>query len=275
MRQLIVNADDFGVTRGVCEGIRRAHTLGIVTTTTAMMNMPQAAPELKRTHEEAPRLGLGVHLTLTAGRPLSSASSVPSLVNSAGSFVRPLEFRRRLMSLRLDEVEREWRAQVEAFLDLGLALDHLDSHHHSSYFSPGLLDLMLDLASRYGCAIRTPITAEPSDFARDVLEAHAPNGTRHALKAMRETAVPHAERFVGTFFESTASLEQLQIILSALPDGSSEIMCHPGLVDDELKHASDYSTMRAQELEILTDPRVRRAIEQLGIRLCRYVDLDG
>jgi chitin disaccharide deacetylase len=275
VRHLIVNADDFGVTRGVSEGIRRAHLAGIVTTTTAMMNMPDAAPELQRARDETPRLGLGVHLTLTAGRPLSPSRLVASLVDSAGAFVRPPEFRRRMGNLNLEEVEREWRAQIEAFLHLGLTLDHLDSHHHSSYLSPSLVDLLLEVASGYACAVRTPVTDGESEFVHEVLEAHAPDGATHAEEAMRTTTVPHAEVFVDSFFDATATLEGLLAILNGLPDGSSEIMCHPGMVDDDLKRASDYSTMRAHELEILTDPRVRRAIEVHAIRLCRYADLHG
>jgi predicted glycoside hydrolase/deacetylase ChbG (UPF0249 family) len=273
MRNLIVNADDFGVTPGVCAGIRRAHAEGIVTTTTAMMNLPCAADELRRTHIETPGLGLGVHLTLTAGRPLSPELSVAGLLDSAGNFVRPPEFVRRLETLRLEEVEREWVCQIEAFLRLGLDLDHLDSHHHTSYLSPSLLDLMLELATRFGCAIRPPITEDETALAREMLADFPPEGAAHARDALQASAVMHADRLYVSFFNSTATRERLLEILAALPEGTSEIMCHPGLPDDELRRGSDYSDMRQRELECLVDERVRQAVRERGIHLRRYTDL--
>ena len=273
MRRLIVNADDYGVTPGVCEGIRRAHREGVVTTTTAMMNMPHTAPELRRAHVETPTLGLGVHLMLTAGVPLSPAHAVTSLIDAAGRFVRPPEFVARLEDLRMDEVGREWEAQIEAFLALGLPLDHLDSHHHTSYLSPRLLDSMLGLAQRYGCATRPAVTDEKTSLAREMIASFAPQGVAHALAAMTSTPVKHADRLYVSFFDKTATLERLLAIVSALPEGTSEIMCHPGLVDEALREASGYADARERELLCLIDPTVREAIERYGIRLCRYADL--
>ena len=273
MRRLIVNADDYGVTPGVCLGIRRAHREGVVTTTTAMMNLPHAAAELRRAHQETPALGLGVHLTLTAGVPLAPPQAVTSLIDAAGRFVRPPEFVARLESLRIDEVEREWIAQIEAFLDLGLPLDHLDSHHHTSYLSPRLLELMLDLAHRYGCAVRPAVTDEQSPLAREMIASFAPQGVAHALAAMRSTPVRHADRLYVSFFDTTATLEGLLAILGSLPDGTSEIMCHPGIVDEALREASGYADARQRELQCLIDPTVRKAIGRRSIHLCRYADV--
>jgi len=273
MRRLIVNADDYGVSPGVCEGIRRAHREGVVTTTTVMMNMPDAAAELRRALQEAPDLGLGVHLTLTAGAPLSPAPAVTSLIDPSGRFVRPPEFVVRLESLRIEEVEREWIAQIEAFLSLGLPLDHLDSHHHTSYLSPRLLDLMLDLAQRFGCAVRPAVTDELSPLAREMIGSFAPEGVAHALAAMRSTPVKHADRLYVSFYDTTATLERLLAILGTLPDGTSEIMCHPGLMDEALREASGYAQARQRELHCLIDPTLRQAIAERGIRLCRYADV--
>src|SRR5512135_1195324 len=80
-KQLIINADDFGRTRGISEGIIRAHKEGIVTSATAMMNMPGVANDLSKAKTEAPTLGLGVHLTFTAGRPLLPTEWVSSLID--------------------------------------------------------------------------------------------------------------------------------------------------------------------------------------------------
>src|SRR6266545_2812134 len=91
-RQLVVNADDYGLTRGVSRGIREGYRLGIVTSSTAMMNMPGVGEDLRLALEETPRLGLGVHLVLTAGRPALTPDQVPGLVSSEGRFLPHDEF---------------------------------------------------------------------------------------------------------------------------------------------------------------------------------------
>lgn len=86
LRQLIVNADDYGVTRNVSLGIREAHQQGIATTTTAIMIAPAIAQELKLAQELCPKLDIGVHLVLTSGTPIRPTSKVPSLVGNDGRF---------------------------------------------------------------------------------------------------------------------------------------------------------------------------------------------
>src|SRR5512137_2484629 len=122
-RTMIVNADDFGRTRGVSAGIVHAHLHGLVSTTTAMVNLPGALDDVAQAARQAPTLGLGVHLNLTHGRPIADAADVPSLVDPGGSFYAPddlLASGRRPLPIH---VEREWRAQIKAFLATGAILD--------------------------------------------------------------------------------------------------------------------------------------------------------
>jgi len=157
MVRLIVNADDYGRTPGVAAGIREAHRRGIVTSTTAMMNMPGIGEALHAAREECPRLGLGVHLLLTVGGPLLPAERVRSLIGGDALFLRPEALAGRLSALVYGEVLAEWRAQVERFVAVvGEAPDHLDAHHHVAYWAPVLLRAMLELARAYGCAVRMP-----------------------------------------------------------------------------------------------------------------------
>ncbi|MBA3075615.1 MAG: ChbG/HpnK family deacetylase [Anaerolineae bacterium] len=100
-KRLIVNADDYGHTRGVSQGIRLAHLRGIVTSTTAMMNYPGAVDDLRMAVKECPRLGLGLHLVLTSGRPVLPAEKVPDLVNLEGKFYKYGPFIERMNQINL------------------------------------------------------------------------------------------------------------------------------------------------------------------------------
>lgn len=271
--RLIVNADDYARTPEVARGIRQAHRRGIVTSTTAMMNMPGAGQDLQLALGECPRLGLGVHLVLTSGRPLSGPARVPSLVDGDGDFYKLEPFLARLASLRVDEVEMEWRAQVGRFRAVaGRLPDHLDSHHHSSYFTEDLFRLMLELAHEYGCPIRLAFAQGaagmiglPAQLAAGIAE-FAPR-----LTAEYRPRAPDA--FYAGFYDEQATHQELIEILDSLPQGSSELMCHPGYVDAALLAGSIYARQREAELEILTDPSLKDAIRARRIELISFRDL--
>ena len=144
-----------GRTQNVAGGIRRAHWEGIVTSTTAMMNMPNVEEDLRLALEETPRLGLGVHLVLTAGRPLSAPGQVPSLVDRDGSSGAWTSSSAAWMASTWMRCGSEWRSQAGRFVSCARCTPtHFDSHHHTSYFTPALFRLMLELAGEYHCAIR-------------------------------------------------------------------------------------------------------------------------
>jgi predicted glycoside hydrolase/deacetylase ChbG (UPF0249 family) len=171
-----------------------------------------------------------------------------------------------LPHINMEEVKAEWRSQVEAFVKAsGRKPTHLDSHHHSSYFSPGLLRGMLELAKEYGCAIRYPFTGNVSKELEET--------DRHRPALMNEFAPRRPDRFVVDFYDEGATLNKMMDIINALPDGTTEIMCHPGYTDDAFAKESVYNNQRDRELAILTDPSVREAIRAKGIDLITFADL--
>ena len=183
-RQLIVNADDFGRSRGVSDGILRAHRDGIVTSTTAMMNMPGVTHDLLRAADEAPRLGLGVHLTFTAGRPLLPMEWVRSLVDEHDHFLSQAAIMQQPTRIDPDELMSELKAQVTTFKNaLGHLPDHLDAHHFVHLYPP-LFRVYLDLADSFDLPIRLPIPRQPAaleqvpallgNLPREVLEPIGP-----------------------------------------------------------------------------------------------------
>lgn len=265
MKRLIINSDDYGRTPDISRGIREAHLRGVVTSTTCMMNIPTTVDDIALALEETPDLGLGVHLVLTMGRPISAPDSVASLVDENGNFYKYTPLLEHLASLNLDEVKREWRAQIERFIQAtGKNPTHLDSHHHSSYFSTALFRGMLELAKEYDCAIRYPFT----QVSREIEET-----AKHATALMQEFDLSWPDVFIVDFYDEEATPEQLLSILDHVGEGTSEIMCHPGYVDDAFAKESVYNFQRQRELKILTDPAIKEAIRSQGIQLITFADL--
>ena len=250
-RLLIVNADDFGYCAGVSEGIRLVHRQGIVSSTSVMMTMPAALVELERLRREAPTLGVGIHLTVTEGRPYR----LPR-------FWDPAELVRGLAKVRAAALRAEWQAQIETFLATGLPLTHLDSHHHAAYRHSKALAILFELARQYRVPVRNPYPIGDADA--DALAGCFPG-----------SGLRYPQHFVDVFDRPPLPGTLVQA-LEALPVGVTELMCHPGLVDDELRRASPSGAeVRAQELAALTDPEARIALDRLGIRRVSFAVLGG
>jgi len=273
--RLIINADDYGRTPEISRGIREAHLRGLVTSSTVMLNMPPAARELKLALQETPRLGLGVHLVLTAGKPLLPAAKIPSLTTPEGAFHQVDDFVSRVASLNLAEVKAEWRAQVEAFMAVaGKKPTHLDSHHHSSYFTPGLFQAMLELARDYDLPIRLPIAHNTGKNVEGLPEELTPPLSEFAPPLLEQFQPRSPEAFFATFYDENATRgEFLRILGLFLPNSTFEIMCHPGYVDEAFAKTSGYAFQRQPELEILTDPAMRKEVERRGLQLISFAQL--
>jgi chitin disaccharide deacetylase len=273
-RRLIVNSDDYGRTSKVSEGIRAAHLNGIVTSTTCMMNFPNVEEDLLCALKECPELGLGVHLVLTSGEPVLDPSEVPSLVTDSGRFWNLSELLEKLDQLDLNEVRREWGAQLNKFRAITRrSPTHLDSHHHSSFFTPALFKMMLEYARENNCAIRKPYVnfpaGSPSGLPADVTEP----ALHEFLSLVDEYKPRNPDYFIAAFYDEQANFEVLKSVLHDLPEGSSELMCHPGYSDDLLAGGSIYNIQREAELKVLTDPSVRSIITEREIELITFANL--
>lgn len=268
MKQLIVNADDYGRAPEISRGIREAHLHGIVTSTTCMMNIPTTANDIAMALQETPNLGMGVHLVLTMGKPILPREKVPTVVDENGNNRKYDPFIENIPHLNLEEVKAEWRAQIEAFIQAaGRKPTHLDSHHHSSFFSPALFRTMLELAEEYGCPIRYPLSPTNKDD-REFSET-----TEYASDLLNEFNPRRPDVFFVNFYDETATKEQLLNIINTVGEGTSEIMCHPGHVDEAFAKESVYNFQRERELQILTDPSIQEAIAEQRIELITFADL--
>lgn len=268
MKRLIINSDDYGRTPEISRGIREAHLRGVVTSTTCMMNIPTTGADIALALKETPDMGMGVHLVLTMGRPLipRGAGHSRSITDENGNFLKYNPFLEHLSRLDLVDVKAEWRAQIEAFIQAaGRKPTHLDSHHHSSYFSPGLFEAMLELAKEYDCPIRFPFTGE--------VESELVETQQHVSDLMRRFSPPHPDNFIVDFYDECATYEVLINMIDHLPDCTSEIMCHVGYVDAEFAKESSYNFQRDRELNILTDPSIKKAIQVNHIELITFAEL--
>ena len=271
MRYLIVNADDYGLHPSVSAGIRKAHLEGILTSTTTMMNMLDAEFALEMAAAHCPNLGLGVHLTLTAGAPLLPPGQLPTLMHLSDRMRFPREaiLREQAASIPAAEVKAEWRAQIERFIQItGKKPDHLDSHHNSSYFTHPFFEAMLELAAEYKTAVRLcfgdsekgDYTAIPKDFPADA--------TPRELTRRFNISAPG--NFIGGFYDENATLDFLLSALHALPEGVTELMSHPALDGEALQGISSYNIQREREMNLLIHPQVMEAVKANQIELVSF-----
>jgi hopanoid biosynthesis associated protein HpnK len=287
MKNLIVNADDLGWTEGINRGIAEAHRKGLVTSTSLLAN-GRAFESALNVHRSNPELGVGVHLNLSDGPPTAKVEEVPGLLNESGNLEGgPESFLLRIASrsLRFDEVEREWDAQIEKVRAAGIQPTHVDGHKHVQML-PGLFEIVLRLAKKHG--IRAIRVSHEASTLRSVLSVGKDQKTSvilkqgvHArgLKLLARDAREMADRagiatvdhFCGIAQTGVLTREGVENLLEKLPAGTTELMCHPGYADEELKRtATRLQESRQVELEILTDTAIRKLVASRGIRLINY-----
>lgn len=210
-----------------------------------MTNMPEVVHALELIKDN-PGIGVGIHLVLTAGKPLSK--DVSSLVDENGVFRRLSE---ELSYVKSEEVERELTAQIERFYSFGIAPTHIDSHHHVHMYT-NIYPIVEKLAEKYKLPIRK-IDMLERDFQR---------------------TIKTTEIFSYNFYGEGINSESLVSILEQCEGcESAEIMCHPAYVDYDLINRSSYNIQRAKELYVLTDARIMETIKERNIELINYSKL--
>lgn len=242
IKKLIINADDFGMTQANTIGILVAHAQGVLTSTTCMMNMPYAQFALEQARQ-FPHLGVGIHLVLTVGRPLVEGAK--SFTTPDGHFIRPKDYPDKKPHADPDELYREWKAQIEKFIAVaGHKPTHIDSHHHV-HLLPWHLDVSKKLAEEYDLPMRQ----------RDqVLETY------------------QYVRVNDHMYGDDANEEYIKKALQVDED-YLEFMCHPAYIDQRLYDMSSYNLPRMKELEVLTSPSLRQYIQDHGIELINFSDI--
>jgi predicted glycoside hydrolase/deacetylase ChbG (UPF0249 family) len=283
-KRLIVNADDFGISPGVNRGIVEANQKGIVTSTTLMVNMPYAQSAVELTKIHTSRMGIGLHITLTEGRPVLPAHDVPRLVTRDGTFRHLIRF--LVSSPNPEDIHREITAQFRRFVELtGTKPDHIDTHQFCCNWIPAAFSAYVEMALEHNIPMRSPISHLDIETLRDLLNVMGGGIVNEATylmirpiakriieanrRSLAQKGTPNwPDGFEFHFYDEGVTHDSLLNILKNLPEGTTEFMCHPGCDRD----SGDFLP-RELELRLLTDNRTLRMIEALDIELRSFADL--
>ncbi|MGO4529483.1 carbohydrate deacetylase [Paenibacillus sp. 2TAF8] len=253
--KLIVNADDYGITMRVSEGILHGMKQGLITDTSALVNSEHFEKSSVMALE-AGITAMGVHLNLTFMTPVLEASAVQSIVDESGRFYR----KPGLIPASYDpgEVRAELKAQIEKFLASGLTLNHLDTHHGVSVKDAQMLDLVMDLAREYNVPMRRDDILSP-ELEGKLAEA----GIRSTDKLCGDPAMPSLQE------------SWLRGVLDQYKDTEHivEIAGHPGYADEELRSISSLVDERDHDLAVLVNPALMEYVKEQGIQLISYSQL--
>lgn len=284
-RQLVVNADDLGLTAGINDGIFDAHDRGIVTSASLFANAPATVDAIARVRAH-PSLGIGCHLALADGRPTLPPHRVPTLVGGDGRF-RPSwrAFISACVARRVSlvEVEQELTAQIDRLRSEDIPLTHVDGHKHLHAYPP-VFAIVARLARRFGMAsVRVPLERGgrrlPCGRSWTVVRQRALNLAMwplarldYRIAASHGLRTPHV---AGRIHTGGLDACVLDAILRALPAGVSELIVHPGHTDAALDRvATRLRASRQDEARLLCDDRVAATLAAAQIDLVRH-DLAG
>lgn len=277
--RLIVNADGLGASDDITRGILRAHHEGVVTSASIWGTCADLSV-CKQQLQDAPELGLGVHIVLVASAPVSPPCDIASLVNEAGQlFDTPAELFTRWVRGKIQpaHIETEIRAQTRRLLDAGVSLDHMDT-----YLQLGFLPVISEAMERVAqqLRIRTIRSAMEGPSLAWFTDAQkglplAMMGALAYLSRRRLGAIRHGAQSWG--FAESGNLGRMRLleVLGRMGPGVHELICHPGETPTETLTLSGQRRVfeRRLELETLCDPQVRVWLRQRQIDLCRFKDV--
>jgi chitin disaccharide deacetylase len=265
-KQLVVNADDFGFTPDVNSGIVKAHREGILTATTLMAN-GDAFDDAVRHARETPSLDIGCHLVLIGGRSLLDGRQFPA---TAAQLVGAL-------ALRKIRAYDELAAQIRKILEAGIRPTHLDTHKHT-HLAPPVLNAVARLSEQFD--IRW--VRRPFDFPLGTLRARVPAGKRVVSQGLgllrgrfRRVLARHGcrttDHFAGFQITGRFGARELAELMALIPEGSTELMVHPGHYGPALHGApTRLKQSRETELAALCAPEVSDAMKRNGVELTDY-----
>ncbi len=281
-RQVIINADDFGLCSGVNQAVAQAHTNGVLTSATIMANMPAAAEAVKIA-KKLPDLGVGVHLNLFEGKALSEDKGIECLLNADGGFA----FSPGKLSLLSvcrpkfrNAIRTELSAQIQWVIDNGIKPTHLDSHKHIHSFPP-IFPIVCELARRFEiAAIR--FTFEPKNISAMPWPLSSEVGRKNAktvrimakinriqnsdfLKTDVLLGVTHIGKIDVNFFKAVALYNSAAI---------TEVMTHPGLEDGLDPEKATLLHQRKGEFQALCSERTKQYFKDGRVKLVHYGTLE-
>ncbi|MBT0654275.1 hopanoid biosynthesis-associated protein HpnK [Geomobilimonas luticola] len=280
MKELIINADDFGLSAGANRAIIKAWREGILTSASLMVR-GEGFTEAVSLARENPGLQVGLHLTLVQGRGVLPYEKFPSIVDRAGNFTNdPVHAGMRYFFIKQlhKQLRREIEAQITAFRETGLTLSHVDGHLNI-HMHPTVFDILRELMPRHGItSFRLSRENLAAELAVDRKRLLGKSADAFIFSRLASRCRPHLDRQGVTYAAEVKGLlnsgrmteEYLLRALDRLGEGVTEIYFHPGChPDGELaRWMPDYQ--HEAELMALTSPRVKEKLRSLGIKLRNY-----
>ena len=287
MKELILNADDFGYTRGINLAIRRAHREGVLTSATLMAN-GLAFDDAVENALACPELGVGCHFVLIGGKSVADPADIPSLAKPDGRLPQSLPAFVAGVSagrIKAEDIARELRAQIAKIRKAGIEPTHIDSHKHT-HAHPRVFGVIARTARELEIRnVRNPFERlrdswtfmrQNQVFSMPMLAAAAAARVSAGgfSRTLRKYGLRAPDHFLGLAITGKVGPAALQDMVRSLPDGTTEVMLHPGICDADLEATGTrLKADREKELEALLNPEVRRIIEHEKIRRITFREL--
>ncbi len=225
--KLIINADDYGLSKSINEGIIEAYNEGLISSTTIMINMPYAEDAILKWKENT-NLGLGLHINLTQGSPISN--NVNSLVDENGIFHKHRKVENEEVKILYEDAYKEIKAQIDKLLSYGVQIDHLD-YHHFIHLNPSVRKALINLALEY----KLPLRTTDSDFREEV----------------KNVNIKTPDIFSFNFYGDDAKWETIvNFVVNHRDCESIEILTHCGYVDEDTKQKTSYILREVELIEL-------------------------
>lgn len=287
MKRLIINADDFGLSKGINRGIIKAYQEGILTSASLIVNMPGFEDAISLIRRN-PGLTVGIHLNIIRGEPVLPSFKLPSFTIGRCFLRSPLKILGVIYSgkLSLKELEIECRAQIEKLLQRGISITHIDSEKHLHLINP-IFAVITKIAREYGIS-KIRCINEISLFDQDTANLSFIFRRQfynrlflNMTSAQNRLLVQRYHLKTADYFCGVGGMTRLKYerALLNLKNGTTEIMCHPGYIEDEwqnypLSREKYYLNVnREQELNALIDQRLKELIRRLNIELISFKEL--
>ncbi len=278
MRRLIINADDLGINAQRSHGIFQCMEFGVATSTTILATGSDSDHAARHARER--NVPAGLHLNFTEEYPLSKQAEVSSVTESNGAFMSREKFRAALDNgeVQHEHLEREIRAQIEWCFDTYGAPTHIDGHHHI-HIHPMIVNALLPACERYGIRfVRIPCEEPLPPFGYDVSPEQLERTqkineqARTARELYAANGLVSTDHFRGLTLVGNASLKNLRHVIGRLPEGTTELMVHPGS-QTTYGMPFDLDPQRQTEFRMLLDPSILELLDEKKVQCCSFLDL--
>lgn len=275
--QLIISADDFGLTNAINAEIIRCIKEGIVTSTSLIAGGRAADEAIKLAQNFDQCTGLGVHLTLDSEAPVSNPAEIPTIVSKNGRLLRRAHIMARLCTgqSKIRDVYHEWSAQIGKIFDAGLKPDHIDSHGHIHCF-PFLVSLVIEIAKHFGIsAVRLP--AAPRRLSLSLNRVPGLISLHLAAKFARikfRSVLRHPDFMTGFSFGGRYDEKIFLKDIGFLRNNDiAEAMFHPGPGSIDVPDYNSWDYNWAADSATLRSTHIKDFISEKGVKLITFKEL--